>query len=448
VKPVVVSTISRPSLAPDASGPPSALSPSSAAGWFHHRFTTLGLFALLSLVCYIDRFITGALLTPLKADLALTDEQLGRLNVVFTFAYILIVPVAGYLGDRHRRKGYVFLALVLWSLATIGSGSAKTYGSLLLWRALVGFGEGVFSSLALSWIADTFAPAGRALAFAVMSSMSQVAAWAAYHYGGQIAAESGWNHAFYLAGVPGLLLALAVPFLREPRPGASEPEGHAARAKPGWDEIVTFVREPRYLLYLAGYTIRMLAVSGLFFWGAVYLHREYGLANKEATSFIGTAYFLTGVPGIFIGGTLAGRLARRLTGAYAGWLGTGEALSGMAVLLVLVLQPSLAVAKALIWAQMFFAGSSWGVINPLLFELAPVRLRSVAASLALAVSSAGSAFLSSQLIGFVSDHVGIRKALYLVPFGYFVAAALWALLAARQNSAALGSRATRPVMEL
>lgn len=401
--------------------------------WFHNKWTTLTLFALLSLVCYVDRFILGALLTPLKVDLHLTDEQLGRLNVVFTLAYILIVPVAGYLGDRYRRKWYIFVSLVLWSFATVGSGWSKTFDALLVWRALVGFGEGVFSSLALSWLADTFTPARRSLAFAVMMSTSQVAAWAAYHFGGKVAAESGWSHAFFLAGVPGLALALAVPLLREPSPGASEPEPGVQRDKPGWPEIRAFLGDNRYQLYIAGYTIRMLAVSGLFFWGAVYLHREYGVENKIATSFIGSAYLLTGVPGIFVGGYLAGRLARKVTGAYAFWMSGGEALSGVLVLLVLSSQPSLGVAETLILGQMFFAGSSWGVINPLLFDFAPVRLRSVAVSIALAVSSVGSAFLSSQLIGFVSDHVGIRKALFLVPAGYFVAATLWVLLAAQQR---------------
>jgi fucose permease len=81
------------------------------------------------------------------------------------------------------------------------------------------------------------------------------------------------------------------------------------------------------------------------------------------------------------------------------------------------------------------------VINPLLFEFAPVRLRSVAVSVALAVSSVGSAFLSSQLIGFVSDHVGIRKALFLVPAGYFVAAGIWFVLAAHQRRLADDGRA-------
>jgi MFS transporter, Spinster family, sphingosine-1-phosphate transporter len=396
------------------------------------RFT-LGLFALLSLVCYVDRFILGALLTPLKADLRLTDEQLGRLNVVFVVAYVLIVPVAGYLGDRYRRKGFVFGALVFWSVATLGSGHARTYDTLLGWRALVGFGEGVFSSLALSWIADTFASGRRSMAFAVIMSTSQIAAWVAYHYGGKIAAESGWSHAFVIAGIPGLVLALAVPFLDEPRPGASEPEPSVVGSKPGRKEIRQLLQEPRYVLYVVGYTVRMLAVSGLFFWGAVYLHREYGVPNKDATSFIGGAYFLTGVPGILVGGYLAGLLGRRLVGAYALWLGMGEVLSGLAVLSVLTLEPALSVARPLILAQMFFAGSSWGVINPLLFEIAPVRLRSMAVSVALAVSTTGSTLLGSQVIGLVSDHLGIHKALFLVPFGYFGAALVWFALAGRQR---------------
>jgi predicted MFS family arabinose efflux permease len=412
--------------------------------WFHDRKVTLGLFALLSLVCYIDRFILGALLTPLKTALSLTDEQLGRLNVVFACAYIVIVPVAGYLGDRYRRKWYVFGALVLWSFATVGSGLAESFGSLLVWRALVGFGEGVFSSLALSWIADTFAPSRRSTAFAVMMSTSQIAAWAAYHYGGKIAAESGWSHAFFIAGVPGLVLALAVPFLREPRPGASDPEPLTARDKPGWDEIRRFLVDPRYALYIVGYTIRMLAVSGLFFWGAVYLHREYGVPNKDATSFIGSAYLLAGVPGIFLGGYLAGRLARRVSGAYAFWMGAGELCSGALVLLVLTLQPALGVAEILILGQMFFAGSSWGVINPLLFEFAPVRLRSVAVSVALSISSVGSTFLSSQVIGWLSDQTGIRNALFLVPLGYFAATAIWFVLALQQRRTA-GARAPTPL---
>jgi predicted MFS family arabinose efflux permease len=410
-------------------------------------WATLALFAALSLVCYIDRFILGALLTPIKADLGLSDEQLGRLNVVFMFAYITIVPIAGLLGDRFPRKWFIFFSLVLWSFASIGSGWALTFGSLLAWRATVGFGEGVFSSMAPSWIADTFGSARRSLAFAVITCTGQIAAWVAYHFGGKIAAESGWQQAFFVAGIPGLILALGVIFLREPKAGSADPAPIENLAKPSLAEIFRFIRQPDYLLYVSGYTIRMLAVSGLFFWGAVYLHRVYGVENKAATSFIGSAYFLTGTPGIFLGALIAGRLARRIRGSYASWIAGGEILAGLSVAAALLLANDLTTAKYLLLAQMFFAGNSWGVINPLLFEIAPARLRSTSIAIALAVSSTGSAVLASQVIGLVSDRFGIASALLLVPLGYFTAGAIWLILRYRQQQGRESAQTETPTLQ-
>lgn len=404
--------------------------------WLQDKWVHLGLFTLLALVCFIDRFVLGSLLTPIKAELHLTDEQLGRLNLIFVIAYIGIVPVAGYLGDRLPRKWFVFGSLVLWSLASIGSGLATALGGLLVWRSLVGVGEGIFSSFYPSWIADLFGPRLRGIAFATLQSTSQVGAWVAYVMGGTIAAASSWHDAFLVAGIPGLVLAVGVIFLREPRRGQAD--GHVgpdAPAKPTWREIGGLFRDPNYLLYIGGYTIRMLGVSGLFFWGAVFLHREFGISNREATAFVGSTYFFTGAPGIFLAGFLAGWLARRFRGAYALWLAGGEVLAGTTVLLMLLFAHDLATAKTLFLIQTFFAGNSWGVITPLLLEIAPVRLRGVAISFSLAVATGGSAFLVSELIGGASDHYGIRNALFLIPIGYFLAAIFWSVLAWRQSRA-------------
>ena len=408
--------------------------PGASGSWLRNPWVTLALFAALSLVCYIDRFILGALLTPIKEALQLTDEQLGRLNVAFVFAYVAIVPFAGFVGDRYPRKWIALGALLLWSFASIGSGWATSYASLLAWRALVGFGEGIFASLASSWIADTFGPQRRSVAFAILTCTSQVAAWAAYHYGGQIAAESGWEHAFFVAGIPGFVLAFGLLLVREPARGEADGAANGAnRRTPNVKEALQFVRRPEYLTYLAAYTIRMLAVSGLFFWGAVYLHRAYGMENRAATSFIGSAYFLTGLPGIFIGAIVAGRLARRFRGAYASWIAAGELCAGIAMIFVLLVVRDLETAKWLLLVQMFFAGNSWGVINPLLFEFAPIHLRSTAVALGLAVSSSGSAILGGQVIGWLSDRVGISTALLVVPAGYFAASVLWLGLLVQQR---------------
>ncbi len=376
----------------------------------------------------------GALLIPIKAEFRLTDEQLGRLNLVFVFAYLAVVPIAGYIGDRLPRKWFILMSLIVWSLASLGSGLSVSFGALLVWRSIVGLGEGVYASLYPSWIADTFGPSLRSIAFAVLMSTGQIGAYIAYAGGGAVAAASTWRNALFLAGVPGLMLALAVIFLREPSRGAAD--GYTSTdqiPKPSRRDIAGLFQDRKYLLYLGAYTLRMLGVSGVFYWGAIYLHRHFGIANKEATAFIGAAYLFAGTAGIFVAGVAAGRIARRRRGVFAYWLMVGEIGSALSVTAMLLFAEDPFTAKLLLLSQMFFAGNSWGAINPLLFEFAPVRVRGLAVSVASAFQTIGSAFLASELLGIASDRCGIERALFLAPAGYLLAASLWLVLALRQT---------------
>ena len=428
-------------------------SPSRYLSLISNCWTVLALFTLLTLVCQVDRFVMGALLNPLKAEFHLSDEQLGRLNLIFVIAYLALVPVAGFFGDRLPRKWFVLLGLIVWSIASLGSGLSHNFAALLFWRAVVGVGEGIYSSLYPSWIADTFGPNLRSLAFAVIVSTGQVGAWIAYAGGGAVAAASSWHHALLVAGVPGLILALAVIFLREPHRGAAD--GYTAAAaieKPTPREIGALFRHPKYVLYLTGYTLRMLGVSGVFYWGAVYLHRQFGINNKEATAFIGLAYLVAGTPGIFVAGLLAGRLARTRRGVFAFWLMIGEIGSAFSVISMLLFAKDPTTAKWLLLSQMFFAGNSWGAINPLLFEFAPIRVRGLAASSAAAFQTIGSAFLASEVIGLASDHWGIQRALFFAPAGYLAASVIWSILGSLQvregrNTPASEASAGHPILQ-
>jgi len=406
---------------------------SPKTSWLHNRWTTLTIFTLLYLVCCVDRFILGALILPIKSEFHLTDEQLGRLNLIFVLAYLAVVPVAGFLGDRFPRKWFIFISLIVWSVASIGSGLVASFGLLLLWRALVGVGEGVYSSLSPGWIADTFGPNLRSFAFAVVQSMGQVGAWVAYGGGSAIAEASSWHNAFFIAGLPGLVLALVFILLREPKRGEAEEGGQPAFEKPSRREVAALFQDKNYLLYLAAYALRMIAVGGLFFWGAVLLHRRFGISNHEATNFIGAAYFFAGTPGIFIGGILAGWLARQVRGAYAFWLVGGEVFAAIAVACALAYAHDLTTAKILLLTQMFFAGNSWGVISPVLFEFAALRTRNLAVALGLAASTLSTAFFGSELIGALSDRFGIGHALVVVPVAYVLAALCWLLLGVRRT---------------
>jgi hypothetical protein len=85
------------------------------------------------------------------------------------------------------------------------------------------------------------------------------------------------------------------------------------------------------------------------------------------------------------------------------------------ICIVLLFVQDLATAKILVLAQMFFAGNSWGVITPLLLEVAPMRLRNLAVPSAQVSFTARSVILASELIGLVSDQVGLAHALFLAP---------------------------------
>jgi MFS family permease len=235
--------------------------------------------------------------------------------------------------------------------------------------------------------------------------------------------------------------------LREPARTAADGTALAGIPKPTGREILDLLGMRTYQLYLAAYVFRLVAIGGWFFWSAVMLQRHYGISNREAVGFIGSTYLLTGVPGIFLSGLVAGQLARAAKGAHTYWLIAGDILAGTTVAVILLRDNSLAVTEGLLLVQTFFAGLTWGVIAALLFEIAPVRVRNTAVSLAMVAQNLGSAFLASVLIGAASDRVGIAQALLVIPAGYFVAALFSTLLLLRQVRPHVPAPAAVPALE-
>src|SRR5262249_55001243 len=92
----------------------------------------LSLLTVMNLVNYLDRYVVSAVLPLIKTELQLSDTALGALATAFMLSYVLLSPIAGYIGDRSTRKYLVSAAVFLWSLATIASGLARNYHELLL----------------------------------------------------------------------------------------------------------------------------------------------------------------------------------------------------------------------------------------------------------------------------------------------------------------------------
>jgi MFS family permease len=213
----------------------------------------LGVLFLVYALNFIDRNILSILAQDIKADLGLSDVQLGFLfGTAFAIFYSLLGIPLGRLADSWRRGWLIATGLALWSAMTALSGLAGSFAQLAFARVGVGIGEASASPAAYSLLADYFSPRRRALALAVYSSGLYVGAGLSLPLGGWVAHAwssayvrgsspfglAGWQAAFLAVGLPGLLLALWVLTLREPPRGLAE--GHAGQPRrPGaWREFL------------------------------------------------------------------------------------------------------------------------------------------------------------------------------------------------------------------
>ena len=181
---------------------------------------------------WVDRYILSLLIEPIKDDLGLSDTQIGLLlGFAFALFYATMGIPLGWLADRKRRTWIVAAGITIWSLATALSGLARSFGQLFAARLTIGVGEATLSPCALSLISDSFPKARRARAISFYLMALSLGGGIANLVGGQVIAWSRsapvidlplagvvepWQFTFILVGLPGLLIAVLMFFMREP----------------------------------------------------------------------------------------------------------------------------------------------------------------------------------------------------------------------------------------
>ena len=174
--------------------------------WFAFAMT-IGLM----LVDYIDRQVIVSLFPYMKLEWALSDKQLGALvSVVSVTVALGALPVA-LLADRYSRVKSIVVMATVWSLATISCMFTRNYAQMLTARAFVGMGEAGYGSVGAALIASIFPARMRSVLLAAFFAAASVGSVLGVMLGGLIAATWGWKAAFGVVGIPGLVLALAVP---------------------------------------------------------------------------------------------------------------------------------------------------------------------------------------------------------------------------------------------
>jgi predicted MFS family arabinose efflux permease len=399
----------------------------------------------LNLFNYLDRYILGAVRTPMAAAFGLDYGASGRMFTVFMLGYFLTAPIFGYLGDRGSRKTLIALGVFVWSVGTVLTGLAQGFFALLCFRALVGVGEASYGSLSPGLISDAWSPAKRNMALTLFYIAIPVGSALGYMLGGEIAVHWGWRCAFYVAGAPGLLLALVLLPFKEPARGESEGASAQGAGKAGLRDILRLFANADYSLVVWGYVAYTFALGAFAFWGPTFLEKVHGLALDRADNFFGAVLIVAGVVGSLLGGLLGTRWQRRTSAGYACLLASSVALS-VPLAFCAVLAAGAALSMAFLAASIFLLFFITGPVNTLILETVAVNVRSSAMAVSILMIHLFGDLYSPEIVGRLADRVAgdLQRAMLLLPAVLLVAACVWTVLAAKTLKAQAAAGGVRP----
>jgi MFS family permease len=397
----------------------------------------------INLINYLDRYVVSAIAPDLKRAMSLTDTQLGWLLPAFMLVYMIAAPAFGAWGDRGSRTRPIALGVLLWSVATVVSGLARTFPQLLAGRAIVGIGEAAYVAIAPALLADCFAREARGRVYAVLNMAIPVGAALGYIVGGLMSVHYGWRAAFFVAGVPGILLALTVLRLPDPPRGIQEMAAGASAPRVAADGpfaiYLGLLRRWPFMVVVLGYAAYTFALGGLAFWMPTFLERVRHVPAAEATTGFGAIVIVTGFVGTFAGGWLGDRFQRRRREGYLWFSGLITLLAVPCALLALTAAAPAVYYPAIVLAELLLFMST-GPINAALVNIATPLERASAMALSMFAIHLLGDVPSPLLIGRVSDLSSLGEAVLIVPLAVTVAGIVW-LIAARVNERTQPARA-------
>lgn len=419
---------------------PKVESPHLAKSWLGSAAWGLATLAFINLFNYLDRFLVPALFESLRhSELRLSDTQLGLLMTSFLIVYTLTAPVFGTLGDRFSRPRLIAFGIACWSAATSLAGFAGSVFALLAARASVGVGEAAYGTIAPSLLSDYFPVEKRARVMAIFFCAIPVGSALGYVLGGFMDVHFGWRTAFFVAGIPGLILAAVCLLMQDPPRGAQDASPPVAA---GGQSKLTYRRlfdNPPYVFTVLGYAAYTFALGGLAAWMPAFLERVRGMPHGEATMNFGYIVVVTGFLGTFAGGWLGDYCARYSGRAHLLLSATATLLATPFVWLALSVASTTHYMVCMVIAQLLMFLST-GPINASIVNLVQPNERASAVALSVFMIHLLGDVPSPYLIGLISDASSLARAVKIVPAAVIVSGALWVwaarLMPRRQRSPA------------
>ena len=394
-------------------------SPSHRPGY---KWELLALLWLANFLNQGDRQIYNAILPSIQASLGATDVQMGLVATIFTLCYGVLVPVAGWLGDRASRKNVVCLSLLVFSSGTLLTGLGGGLLALILFRSIAtGAGESFYTPSALSLIGEHHERT-RSFAMALNQSALYVGVVASSWLAGKLAETFGWKAAFWSFGSFGVLLACVLFWRlqpdRAPAAGAAEKSAAAASVWP-------ILLRPSVLLQALAFGCMVFATTGFMTWMPTLLYTKFQMPLAQAALQAVFLHYLFALAGVLVGGWWSDRRARVQP---AGRMFTGAAGLALAAPFVFLLgqADTLAASGAMLALFGFCRGVYDANIFAALYDVVPERHRATATGFIICFAYvAGSA--APLILGQAKQTIGLGLGIALLAPVYLIGGLLLAL---------------------
>ena len=364
----------------------------------------LSVLFLVYVFNFIDRQILSILIDPIKEELGASDTQMGFLTgIAFAVFYTGFgIPIARW-ADRGVRRSIIAIGLTVWSVMTALCGLAQNFLQLAAARIGVGVGEAAGSPPAHSLISDYFPPERRAAALSIYNIGIPVGVMIGYLAGGWIVEFFNWRVAFFVVGIPGVLLALVMRFtVREPPRGMSEAAG-ADTESYSLGDVIRFLRSLRSFMLLAVASgIASLTAYGFGAWVPPFLGRVHGMGSGEIGTWMGLGTGIGGALGMVVTGFAADRLARRDPRWYL-WIGAGTIAVYFPFMVAFLLIDQAIPAILFYFVPLTLGAVYLGPAIAMTHALVTVRMRALASSILLFILNLIGMGLGPQIVGILND---------------------------------------------
>ncbi len=421
-----------------------------------YSYYALSVLTAVNFLNYIDRQILPAVAPTMRQELRLSQTEIGLMEDALLLSYVVLALVFGRLGDRYSRTRLMATAAAIWSVATgltaivdrspwLPAGlnfqmpilhftvALSGIGvALCAVRSLVGIGESSYSTITPTLIADYFPRQRRATALGVFQAAIPMGFALGYAIGGVLAYFFGWRMAFMIVGLPGLLTAVVVWRLNEPKRGASDanlpedlnnPDVSMADndiPKESWLKTCRRIITTRnWLLSTAGYTALTFVLGAFATWASSLLQEEKHMSPIGANVVLGVTTLAAGAAGTFGGGWIADRVAAKTRNGYFLVCAASSVFGVLPALLALIThQPAFFITA--IFFTVFFLFINNAPFHAILVNSVPPAIRATAMALNIVVIHACGDLISRLGVGVLSDSLLAGKASTLAAMAHLL----------------------------